>query len=110
VGILLAAYCLITYLAPLETRRGALLGPCRFTLGLSLADDYMARRSEDLMEVYCSQPGFPCPDEPMETGGLAPGLTLPPPSELIPLTIGAAALQIALVWLGVWGWMRWQQR
>jgi hypothetical protein len=32
------------------------------------------------------------------------------PSAQIPLTIGVGMLQIALVWLLAWLWMRWQEK
>lgn len=110
VGVVLGGWCLFTYLLPLKTWSGTLLGPSRFTLILSLVQDYIERFVAEVLARCGGQSGIPCPEGVSQDPSLLPGIAVPPAATFIPLVIAGGALQVAVVWLAAWGWQRWKER
>jgi len=104
-SILIAGYCLGMYVTPTFTLKDA-VSPARVTGGLALQLDYMEQASASMLQEYCAKEGIDCPTEAI--GAPIPGFKVRA-AQLIPLTMAAATVQLGVIWLAVWRWMRWKE-
>jgi len=106
VGVAFSAYCVATFMTARGKNLWDAMSLARPTVFFVLRSKYLERAITNAVREFCGASGPGCLGGGLsEMAGSVLGLS---PAQA-PLTIGLGALQVAVVWLIVWVWMRWKE-